>query len=156
QAAKVKSWHHHRPADHERTRFQGVVMSSTGSLRLSRKLRPIAAHLDCTHVWSVVADGAGDLVAATGEEGKVWRVSPDGKATLLYSSETGQVLSLVRGKGTVVYAGTGPAATIVRLDGSGGKVLCELKESYVWALALDPKSEAIYAATGPNGRIYKV
>src|SRR5262245_46470690 len=92
RAAKVKSWHHHRPADHERARFQGVVMSSTGGLRLSRKLRPLAAHIDCSHVWSVVADGAGGLVAATGEEGKVWRVGADGKATPLFTSESGQVL----------------------------------------------------------------
>jgi hypothetical protein len=35
-------------------------------------------------------------------------------------------------------------------------VLCDLEESYVWALAVDPKSGAVFAGTGPRGRIYKI
>jgi hypothetical protein len=35
-------------------------------------------------------------------------------------------------------------------------VLCETGESYVWALAVDPKSGELFAGTGPHGRILRV
>jgi sugar lactone lactonase YvrE len=156
RAGKVKTWHHHRPADQEKAELKQVVVSSEGTLRLSRKLRALA-RLDATHVWAVAEDRAGNLYAATGEEGKVYRVKPDGKAEVVFASEQSQVLSLtVDSKGETVHAGTGPEAAIVRIDAGGAKKLCVLPESYVWALAHDPGGEAIYAATGPHGRVYRV
>lgn len=155
-AGKVKSWHHHRPGDHDKATLAGAVVGSEGTLRLSRELRPLA-QLDAAHVWAVVEDRAGRLYAATGDEGRLYRVGADGKATVIHGAEASQVLSLVVDpKGETVYAGTGPEATIVRVDGSGAKVLCQLPESYVWALATSPSGDAIYAATGPNGRVYRV
>jgi hypothetical protein len=156
EAARVKMWHHHRPADQERAQRKGVVQGDSGAVRLSRQLSPLAKP-DCTHVWSVVGDAAGTLYAATGEEGKVFKVTPAGKVSLAYTADTSQVLCLaVDGKGEAVFAGTGPAARVVRLDSRGAKVLCELSESYVWALTTDPHSGDVFAATGPSGRIYRI
>jgi hypothetical protein len=155
-AARVKTWHHHKAGDHEKATLKGVVVSNTGALRLSRRLRPLAG-LEATHVWALAEDRNGNLYAGTGDEGKVYRVTPDGKVSVAYAGEAAQVLSLATdGKGEVVYAGTGPTARVVRIDAHGAKVLCELKESYVWALAVGPKDEAVYAATGPHGKIYRV
>src|SRR4051812_11368330 len=92
-AARVKVWHHNRPGDHDRAKLSGLVMTSTGSLRLARKLRALTG-LDSTHVWALAEDRAGNLYAGTGDEGKVFRVSPQGKATLAYTSEHSQVLAL--------------------------------------------------------------
>lgn len=156
QAGKVKTWQHHRAEDQEKADLNKVVISSEGALKLSRHLRPLAK-LDASHVWSVVEDGVRNLYAATGDEGKLYRISGDGKATVVYASELSQILALhVDGDGETIYAGTGPEATIVRIDGDGAEKLCTLPESYVWALASDPKGEALYAATGPHGRIYRV
>jgi hypothetical protein len=156
EAAKVKRWHHHRPADQEHAQRKGVVQADSGALRLSRRLGALAKP-DCTHVWSVVGDAAGTLYAATGEEGKLFKVTSDGKLGLVYTAEASQVLCLaVDGRGEKVYAGTGPTARVVRVDGQGAKVLCELPESYVWALTCDPRGGDVFAATGPNGRIYRI
>ncbi len=156
RAGKIKTWHHHRPGDQEKAEFKQVVMSSEGALRLSRTLHPLA-RIDATHVWAVAEDRQGNLFAATGEEGKVYRVSPQGKQEVVYAGEASQVLSLaVDAGGEAVFAGTGPEAAIVRIDAKGAKKLCALPESYVWALVGDPKGEAVYAATGPNGRVYRV
>src|SRR5437764_13886750 len=88
-AGRVKVWHHHRPADHESAQRKGVVQSDSGSLRLSRRLSTLAK-LDCNHVWSVVETPSGTLYAATGEEGKLFRVA-GGKTTLAWSADTSQV-----------------------------------------------------------------
>jgi hypothetical protein len=156
QAAKVKTWYHHKPGQFDRAKFQHTVISSAGSLRLGRFLKPLAS-IDATHVWALVEDKAGNLYAGTGEEGKVYKVSADGKVTVAFTSEQSQVLSLAAAADGTVYAGTGPTAQVVRIDGRGqAKVWCELGESYIWALAVDPKTQALYAGTGPKGRIYRI
>src|SRR5436190_6193344 len=86
EAGKVKVWHHHAPADHEKAQRQGVVMSSTGSLRLSRRLHSLGK-LDASHVWCVIEDDQGHLCAGTGDEGRIYRLGPDGSSQLVYTSE---------------------------------------------------------------------
>src|SRR5947209_15782162 len=83
-AAKVKVWHHDSPAHYDKAQLKGAVVSSEGALRLSRQLRPLAG-LDATHVWDVVEDRDGALYIATGDEGKVFRLSPDGKLAVAYA-----------------------------------------------------------------------
>src|SRR5712692_3470930 len=86
QAAKVKVWHHSTPAHFEKARLKHAVISSEGALRLSRQLKPLAA-LEATHVWDVVEDRAGNLLVATGDEGKIYKVTPDGKVTVAFACE---------------------------------------------------------------------
>jgi hypothetical protein len=156
RAAKVKVWHQHAPADYARARLRQAVVSNEGTLRLSRQLRPLA-DLDATHVWDLAEDGDGNLFAATGDEGKVFKVTPDGKVSVVYTSEDSQVLCLAVGGDGAVYAGTGPRGRVVRIDPHGqAKVLCDTGESYVWSLALDPGTQNLYAGTGPRGRVCKV
>src|SRR5215813_8975 len=78
QAGKVKVWHHQSPAPHEKSQFKQAVLTSEGTLRLSLRLKPLAA-LDVSHIWDVVEDKDGNLFVATGSDGKVYKVAPDGK-----------------------------------------------------------------------------
>jgi hypothetical protein len=156
EAGKVKVWHHHTPAQYDKAQFTQAVVSNEGAVRLSRQLQPLTS-LDATHIWDVVEVRDGVLYAATGDEGKIFKITPDGKATVVYASEDSQVLCLALAPDGSIYAGTGPGGRVVRLDSKGeAKVLYASSESYVWSLAIDAKGEAIYAGTGPKGRIYKI
>jgi hypothetical protein len=156
QAAKVKVWHHHTPGDYEKAHLKQTVISNEGSLRLSRQLKPLAA-LDATHVWDVIEDKAGNLFVATGDEGKIYKVTPAGKVTVAYTSEDSQILCLALAADGTIYAGTGPGGLILRLKPEGGgDILYKTSESYVWSLALDARDATLYAGTGPKGRIYQV
>lgn len=156
QAAKVKVWHHSVPSHHDKAQLKNAVVSSEGTIRLSKLLRPLPG-VEAAHVWDVVEDRAGNLYAATGDEGKVFKVTPDGKATVAFTSEDSQVFCLAAASDGSVYAGTGPGGHVVRLSGNGAaKVVADLEDGYVWALAVDAKGENIYAATGPRGRIYRL
>src|SRR5436309_451181 len=84
-AAKVKVWHHHSAGHHDKAAFKHAVVSNEGTLALSRQLKLLAG-LDATHVWDVVEDRHGNLFVATGDEGKLYKVTPDGKATVAYTS----------------------------------------------------------------------
>ncbi len=156
RAAKVKVWHHHAPAHFDKARLRQTVVSSEGAVRLSRQLRPLAA-LPVTHIWDIVEDRDGNLLAATGDEGRIYRVSPEGKVSVAFDSQESQVLCLAPAPDGSVYAGTGPNGLVVRLGPDGkSTVVYHSPENYVWAIAVDRKGETIYAGTGPKGRIYQI
>src|SRR4051794_20830354 len=90
RAAKVKVWHQHRPAHFDKARLRRAVVSNEGTLRLSKRLRPFAG-LEATHVWDLVEDGKGNLYAATGDGGKVYKVTGDGKVSVVHTSDDPQV-----------------------------------------------------------------
>jgi hypothetical protein len=156
KAAKVKVWHHSGSSHHDKAQFKGTVVTSEGTLRLSRRLKPFA-NVDATHVWDIVEDKQGNLLVATGDEGKIYKVTPEGKVSVAYDSQDSQILCLLAGPDGTTYAGTGPGGRILAITPDGNtRVLYASPESYVWSMALDASGEAIYAGTGPKGRIYRV
>src|SRR5437867_2186971 len=155
-AAKVKVWHHHSPAHFAKAQLKQAMISNEGAVRLAQELTPLAG-LEATHVWDVVEDRHGNLLVATGGDGKIYRVTPHGKVSVAFESQESQILCLALAPDGTIYAGTAPGGMIVRLapDGSS-RVLYKTPENYVWALALDAKGQTLYAGTGPKGRIYQV
>jgi hypothetical protein len=156
-AAKVKVWHHHTPGHHDKAEFKHAVVSSEGTLRLSRQLRPLAG-VKAMHVWDVVEDRQGNLFVATGDEGKLYKVTPAGAVSLAYTSPDSQVLSLALALDGTVYAGTGPTGLIIAISPETGKarLVAENLDSYVWCLAVGDDGKTLFAGTGPKGRIYQV
>lgn len=156
EAGKVKVWHYQSPSQYDKSQFKQAVLSSEGTLRLSLRLKPLAA-LDVSHIWDVVEDKDGNLFVATGSEGKVYKVAPDGKTSVVYEGKESQVFCLAVAPDGAIYAGTGPNGLLVRIAADGNsKVLYYSPESYIWSLAFDAKGETIYAGTGPKGLIYKI
>ncbi|MGE3803544.1 MAG: hypothetical protein AB7K24_02605 [Gemmataceae bacterium] len=156
EAAKVKVWQHHEADDFEAAKRKQVVVSDSGAVILSRRLRPLA-NLDAAHVWDVVEDKAGNLFVATGDEGKIFKITPAGKVSVAFDCDEVQVLCLAAASDGSIYAGTGPSGLIIRIAPDGNaRVLYDSPESYVWSLAVNPRGDRIYAGTGPKGRIYQV
>lgn len=156
QAARVKLWHHHTPGHFDKATLTNVVVSSEGTLHLARELK-VLANLDVTRVWDVVEDRHGNLYVATGDEGKLYRVDGEGKATVVYTSPDSQIFCLALGEDGAIYAGTGPSGSIVRVSAEGkARVIAEGLDNYVWSLAFDADSKTVYAGTGPKGRVYQV
>jgi hypothetical protein len=156
QGAKVKVWDQHSPSHYEKAQFQQAVVSSEGVVRLGRQLKPFA-DLDAAHVWDLVEANDGVLFAAAGDEGKVYKIAPDGKTSIVYADDQSRPFCLALAGGDAVYVGAGPHGQILRVDGNGKtKVVCDTGEPYVWSMAVDPKSGTLYAGSGPHGRIYKI
>ncbi len=153
-AARVKVWHQHTPAHYEKAHLDHAVVSSDGVLRLARQLKPLA-NLEATHVWALIEDDQGNLIAATGDEGKIYKITADGQTSVLHTCSASQVLCLARGKDGAIYAGTGPGGQILRLVNGKARVWCETHQTYVWSLAVAADGH-VYAGTGPKGRIYKI
>ena len=156
RASKVKTWHHYNTGHYDKAQLKQSLITSEGGLRLSRQLKPLAG-LEATHVWDIVEDRDGNLIVATGGEGKIFKVTADGKVSTLYTSDDGQVLCLALAENGAVYAGTGPSGNVVKIDAKGkGTVFCETGESYVWSLAIETRTGDLIAGTGPKGRVLRV
>jgi hypothetical protein len=155
-AGKLKTWHTGAQAAYADARFENAVVSNQGSVRLARQLKPLAAsRIDASHVWDTVEDKDGNLILATGGEGKLLKVAPAGEVTTLYENKSGPVLCLTRADDGSIYAGTGPDGRILHVTPHGEvKPLCATGESYVWALVAGP--DGLVAATGPHGRVLKI
>src|SRR5437762_7313507 len=86
QAGKVKVWHHDRPEHFDKAQLKQAVVSNEGAVRLSKQLQPLVG-LDAAHVWDVLEDKRGNLFVATGNEGKIFQVTPQGKVSIAYESQ---------------------------------------------------------------------
>ena len=153
-AAKVKVWHQYQQSHFDKAKFKDAVVTSEGVLRLSRLVKPIAG-IDAANVWDLAEDNAGNIYAATGDEGRLYKVTPDGKASVIYASKDSHIFSLAVAPDGAIYAGTGPTGKLVRISADGkASVVADNLDSYVWSLAHDGQS--VFAGTGPKGKIYRV
>jgi WD40 repeat protein len=107
-------------------------------------------------LWSIVAAPDGSLWAGSGNEGKVLKVSKDGKVTTFFDAAELEVHAIAPAPQGGLYVATSPDGKIysVAADGSS-KTLFDPEDKYIWALASDP-SGTLYAATGDKGVIYKI
>ena len=119
------------------------------------KVKALWTDAEVTYVWSVVPGPRGSFYAATGAEGKVFHVRPDGKADVIYDSDEKNVLSLVGdGDGDgLLYAGTGENGLVIQIDPArrAGRVLYDAAENEISALLVDGDG-VLYAATADAAR----
>jgi outer membrane protein assembly factor BamB len=153
---KSKVWQQNEAKHYDRATLQRTVVSAEGSIRLGRPLDTLAS-LDVSHVWAVTTDANGFIYAATGSQGKLFKISPQGLTSVAYQSKDSQLLSVVATPKGTVYAGSGPGGAIVKLNPEGeASVLAQTPEAYVWSLVWDERKQELYAGTGPQGRIYRI
>jgi WD40 repeat protein len=107
-------------------------------------------------LWSIVAAPDGSLWAGSGNEGKVLKVSKDGKVTTFFDAAELEVHAIAPAPQGGLYVATSPDGKIysVAADGSS-KTLFDPEDKYIWALASDPAG-TLFAATGDKGVIYKI
>ena len=107
-------------------------------------------------VWTTIVAPDGTLFLGTGNDGKVYRVGPDGKGSLFYSSPDLEVHALAPAPNGGLYVATSPDGKIYKVDRDGkGTTFFAPDEKYIWALALDGKGN-LFAATGEKGVVYKI
>jgi SMP-30/Gluconolactonase/LRE-like region len=107
-------------------------------------------------VWTIAAAPDGTVFLGTGNEGKVYRVGPDGKGSVFFDSAELEVHALAVAPDGVLYVGTSPDGKIYKVDRNGAATsFFDGQDKYIWALAIDSRG-AVYAATGDKGLIYRI
>lgn len=93
----------------------GVAIRSVGGLELAPSFKLLYA-TPSTYIWSVGADDAGNVYAATGAPARVYRIAPDGRATIIFEPQELQVQALEVGPGGVIYAATAPDGKVYKIE----------------------------------------
>lgn len=136
-------------------KFEGVSLSSDGRLLLAPALNPVYDTQEAL-IYCAVLDRSGNLYLGTGNNGRIFRLTPSGSGSEWAKLEESGVYALVVDSQNRVYAGTSPGGKVYRFDSQGRpEVLFDPEEKYIWALAVDDRDQ-LYVATGPRGIIYKV
>jgi len=135
--------------------FNGVSVTSDGKLVLAPALKSMTDTGEA-YVYATVIDRAGNLYLGSGNNGKIFRVNPDGEQTLWTTMDRPGVYALAVDSQNQIYAANGPNAKVYRLDGQGNpKLFFDPQQRYIWSLLVD-KTNNLLVGTGPNGVIYKV
>jgi len=152
-AAKVETWRQESASAFNKGKKERVVISETGRVRLGQTLVPEGS-LAVARVWDLARDTKGQVYAATGDEGKVYRLTKD-QWDVVYDATDSQALSLVALPDGRVYVGTGPSGQVIEVTNPARSASRPAPGvQYIWDLAAD-RSGNLYAATGPTGQLWK-
>jgi hypothetical protein len=98
----------------------GVAIRSMGGLELAPTFKSLYA-TPSTYIWAIAADDSGNVYVAAGAPARVYRVTPDGKATIIFEPKELQVQALQAAPGGVIYAATAPDGKVYKLEHNGGR-----------------------------------
>ncbi|HLZ40845.1 MAG TPA: hypothetical protein VKQ11_07780 [Candidatus Sulfotelmatobacter sp.] len=182
-AEGTRTWEQSRFDDLVKGTASGIAIRSSGGLELAPAFKLLYS-TPSTYIWAVAADDSGNAYAATGSPARVYRITPDGKSTVIFEPQELQVQALKVGPGGAIFAATAPDGKVYKIEHKpepkGGKSetkaadnaakdsgKSELDSSwtssvyfapgtkYIWDLCFD-KAGNLFIATGDHGEIYKV
>jgi len=155
RAVTTEKVDHDTFAEFEPGEFDNVSLSSDGHLTLAPAITNLANATDPI-IWSAVQDEHGNLFFGTGNQGKVYKLTPKGELTVFFAPNEVMVHALALDAKGRLYAATSPNGRVYRLDADGrAEVYCNPGETYIWAMTFD-RDGALYLATGNHGKILRV
>lgn len=178
-AEGTRTWEQSKFDDLVKGTANGVAVRSSGGFELAPSFKPLYS-TPSTYIWSIASDERGNVYAAAGSPARVYRITPEGKSSIIFEPQELQVQALTVGPGGVIYAATDPDGKVYKIEHKGGEKDAKPLEGaqkdaakpaldpawtssvyfapgtkYIWDLALD-KAGNLYIATGDRGEIYKV
>lgn len=145
-------------------KLEGTAVLSTGSVVASVQKRRIA--LNSTQVArSLLVMKDGSAFIGTGNDGKIWKLTGD-VAKVVAETDAMVVSALAMDAAGTLYAGTLPKGKVFAVDkagSAGAQAPVKARElialpgaEHVAALAIDAKKKLLYAATGPEGKVFAI
>src|SRR5579864_7912410 len=163
-AEGTRQWKETGYDEFEKGTARGIAIRSTGQIELAPAFKSIYTS-PSSFIWSIAADKDGVVYAATGAPARVYRVTPDGKSTVIFEPKELQVQSIALGQDGAVYAATSPDGKVYRITRKPGttaaapeytaETFFDPKTKYIWDMEFDAQGR-LYIATGDNGEIFRV
>lgn len=107
-------------------------------------------------LWSLASASDAALWVGSGNDGRLYRVEPDGVGRVVFDADELDIHAVAAGAEGAVFAASSPDGRVYRVtpDGETSTVF-DPDDTYIWALAVAPDG-TLYAATGDAARIYRV
>ncbi len=93
----------------------GVAVRSSGGLELAPTFKSLYA-TPSTYIWAIASDDAGNAYVAAGAPARVYRITPDGKSTIIFEPKELQVQALRCAPSGEIYAATAPDGKVYKLE----------------------------------------
>jgi hypothetical protein len=135
--------------------LKGVAVDSTGRVRAGFNLGSIAVS-EATTIWSLLPQADGSVLVGTGNDGKLLRIQA-GKVTVAAETKQLVVTSLAEAWAGSVAVGTLPEGKLMKYERGKITDLAKLDGvEHVWQVVFDKKTSSVFAATGPEGKLFRV
>src|SRR5215471_7303030 len=118
-AEGTKIWLETTYEDFARGTSRGVAIRSTGQLELAPAFK-IVYTSPSTFIWDIASDKDGVVYAATRAPARVYRITPDGKAAVIFEPKELQVQAIALGQDGAVYAATSPDGKVYKITRKAG------------------------------------
>jgi hypothetical protein len=135
--------------------LEGVAVDAGGGVRAGLSLGSTPVSQAVT-IWSALALKDGSLLLGTGNDGKLVKVT-GGTSAVVAETKALAVTSLVEAWGGKVVLGTLPEGKLFGYERDKLAPLATLKGAeHIWQVAYDAKANVVYAATGPEGKLFRI
>ncbi len=142
-------------ADFNKGEPKGVAITDKGLLTLSPEWKTLYDSGQPI-LWAAARDSKGNLYAAGGSSGQVFKVTPAGVGTQFFKADEIEVHALAVDAHGNLFVGSSPDGKVYKVGPDGkAKTFFEPKQKYIWALLFD-KQGNLFVATGDKGILYKV
>ena len=93
QAEGTRLWQQNKYDEFEKGTVRGVAINSDGSLSLAPAFSALYTS-PSTYLWDLACDADGNVYAAGGSPARVYRIAPDGKASIVFAPQELSVQAL--------------------------------------------------------------
>jgi hypothetical protein len=153
-SATTATWEMNTYLDFLKGRFQGVSLDRDGRLMLAPKLETVFSSGQPT-IWSIAQAPDGSIYAGTGHRGRVFRITPSGSSTLVWTADEPEVFAVALDADGTLYAASSPEGKVYRIEKGKATEFFAPKARYIWALAF-AKDGSLLVGAGDPGNIYRV
>jgi hypothetical protein len=154
-AVTPQFWENFSQEDLLKGGFKQLSLSSDGKLFFAPAY-DLVYDTGQAYIFSMVRDKLGNLYVGTGDEGKVFKIDPQGKGSLFFQSKELNVFALALDSSDTLYAGTSPDGKVYKVTSANKSTeFCDSESKYIWTMTFD-SADNLYVGTGANGIIYKV
>src|SRR5689334_20640198 len=113
-AETTRTWVQTKYEEYEKGTTHGIAIASDGALTLAPGFNALYTS-PSTYIWNLAADSAGNAYAAAGSPARVYKITPDGKASIIFAAQELQVQALVVAGDGTIYAATSPDGKVYKL-----------------------------------------
>ena len=117
-AQGTRTWEQTKYDEFEKGTAHGVAISSDGNLTLAPAFEALYTS-PSTYLWSLASDAQGNVYAAAGSPARVYKLTPDGKASIIFAPQELQVQALVVDAAGAIYAATSPDGKVYKIVHGG-------------------------------------
>ena len=153
--ARTHETAHHSFDDFSKGELHEISLHTDGYLLAAPALETLA-ELDAPILWDAVVDSKGNLYVGTGNQGAVYKVTPDGESEKVFEPNRLMTRAIAIDKRDLLYVAVSPDGTIYRINRDGAvEVYLKLDDEYVWDMVFGADGD-LYVATGSKGKIYRI